>query len=143
MPVGDGGRTEAVFVQTIFGEHFEFVACFNDRRDAFFARRVNFPVGEDGRSGIVAGLDADGAVNFLPGLRVETPDDPFVANDVEIFPVCNGRGHVRAERRRPEQVRLGDVAAPARAKREERLDARWRVDDAVVDDGRTISVLPA
>src|SRR5262249_57349992 len=97
----------------------------------FFAGNVNLPIGKHWRRAVSSGLQSLPTVNLGAGLGVQAPRDAAVADAVKVFAVGHRRWHVRAVLKRPQMVRAGDVAAPARAKSRQGFDARRRVNHAV------------
>ena len=76
------------------------------------------------------------APDFRAGLGIQAPHDAAIVDRVEVLAVGDRRGHIRPVHELPQLVRLGNVAAAAGAKRDQRLHARGRVDHVVIHHRR-------
>src|SRR5712692_4708684 len=91
----NGGRAEAIILQFILGQHFEFWPGRHDRRQAVLVGHVELAVGQHRRRAVDGGLDALRPPDFLSRLGVEAPQNAAVAHRIEVFPVGDGRSEER------------------------------------------------
>src|SRR5262249_16135800 len=88
-------------------------------------------VGQHRRAAVRTWFDPLLSVNLSSGFGVEAPHNAAVIDDVKVFTVGNGSGHVGPVHRGPKQMRGADVAATAGPQCQQRPDPRRRVNDVV------------